>query len=103
MAIVSLVVARHFEHEAAALNVQASAMREKLAATKLMIQTETDIAQIRAYAVQVSELDFEEWCDKSYRLHQGSGAMLDASYLQAFIAAILGYIIYGLRKEKPAA
>jgi len=74
-AICFLGTAWTYERAASALDVREPEMRKEMTATTAMIQTGTDIAQIRDSAVKACDLNFEYWRDKSYRLHQGSGAM----------------------------
>jgi hypothetical protein len=103
IAVFSLGQAWTMEREASALDVREPEMRGTADRTKDRIQTETDIARLRTIALNSYDLNFEEWRDKSYRLHQFSEGLLDLSFVYAFTSAILAYAIYGLRNKTPAA
>jgi hypothetical protein len=101
-AIFFLGTACIMEREAAALDAREPEMRVSADAARNRIRTGTDIEQLRTIALNSYDLNYAEWRDRSYRLHQGSGGLLDLSFVLAFISAILAYAIYGLRHKTPA-
>ena len=88
--------------EASALDVRELEMRTSVIRTRDRIRTETDISELRSYALKSCDTIFDEWRDMSYRLHQGSQALIFSALLTAFTSVVLAYSVYGLR-IKPVA
>ena len=77
-------------------------MRDQLKASAAELACETDIEKLRGLAVTLRRVEYAEVMDAGHRSHHLSLSLLDRGLAEGFFAVILGYALYGLRKEKAA-